>query len=85
LQEDPSESVNLRERMPKEYHRLLKFFDKQKDSAAVAAYCGTLDSSVAFALFNITRFIGPWIFGGEDSTKECFEAASEAVFDVLSS
>ena len=70
ITEDPTESHDLKERMPGALARLRARFNEFNASSVAAAYCAETkeDNELAHKLFNVTQFITP---GWRDASYVC--------------
>lgn len=60
LEADPTESHNLKDRLPDVFKSMKKILQDYRDSMVSSAYCGVDDSMVAERTFKKDQFLGPW-------------------------
>lgn len=73
LDNDPTETTNLRTSRPELYDALRQAFQDALDTAVLPVYCPYSDDARAKAAFNDTKFLGPWLLDDEndDVTRAC--------------
>ena len=76
IQEDPTESTDLKGAHPEIYELMMKSFYSLAAKSAEPQYCGVDDTSDAAAAFGVDHFVGPWRPDNVDNEKECLKLGS---------